>query len=99
MQCQNNLKQLGLAMHNYHSIEKLLPPAYTMDIHGNRLHSWRTLLLPYLENGDLYRRIDLSRSWNDRGQDAAFSAKMPLVYRCQASKVSGPHALPGRRRS
>ncbi len=49
MQCSNNLKMLALAMHNYHDFYKSLPPAYTVDSQGNHLHSWRTLLLPFLE--------------------------------------------------
>ncbi len=47
-QCKNNLKQIGLAFHNYHDDHGVFPPAYTVDENGTRLHSWRTLILPYL---------------------------------------------------
>ncbi len=65
MQCSNNCKQIALALHNYQSTYRSMPPAYTVDAAGNRLHSWRTLLLPYLEQNAIYSRIDLSKPWND----------------------------------
>lgn len=65
MECANNLKQIALAMHNYHDTYRALPPAYTVDAEGNKLHSWRTLLLPYLEQASIYNQIDLNKPWND----------------------------------
>ncbi|MBC8288680.1 MAG: DUF1559 domain-containing protein, partial [Planctomycetes bacterium] len=47
-QCKNNLKQIGIALHNYHEDHGAFPPAYTMDANGQPLHSWRTLILLYL---------------------------------------------------
>ncbi|MEM9585890.1 MAG: DUF1559 domain-containing protein [Planctomycetota bacterium] len=65
MACSNNLKQIGLAFHNYHAAYGSLPPAYTVDETGQPLHSWRTLLLPYMGQQTLYSQIDLSKPWND----------------------------------
>jgi hypothetical protein len=65
MSCSNNMKQIGIAMHNYHSAYNTLPPAYTTDADGRRLHSWRTFLLPFLEQQALFERIDLSKPWDD----------------------------------
>ena len=48
-QCCNNLKQIALALHNYADEHGEFPPAYTVDEQGQPLHSWRTLILPYLE--------------------------------------------------
>ena len=76
MQCSNNLKQIALALHNYHSAYGTLPPAYTIDVDGNRLHSWRTLILPYMEQDALYQQIDFSKPWDDPAN--AFLAKMDL---------------------
>ncbi|MCI0702755.1 MAG: DUF1559 domain-containing protein [Planctomycetia bacterium] len=62
----NNLKQIGLAAHNYHDNTK--PPALprsTFDATGRPLHSWQTALLPYIEQDALYRQIDLTKPWTD----------------------------------
>lgn len=48
MQCSSNVKQIALAVLNYESAYKQLPPAYTVDAEGKRLHSWRTLILPFM---------------------------------------------------
>jgi prepilin-type processing-associated H-X9-DG protein len=63
--CSNNLKQIALALHNYADKYGCLPPAYTVDEAGKPLHSWRTLLLPFLEQKALYDQIDLTKPWDD----------------------------------
>ena len=64
MQCTNNEKQLALAMHNYLDVYKTFPPAYTTDENGNPLHSWRVLLLPFIEQSVLYESIRLDEPWD-----------------------------------
>src|SRR4051794_6845264 len=54
MQCSNHLKQIGLALQNYHDDYGTLPPAYIADSTGKPIHSWRVLLLPYIEQKLLY---------------------------------------------
>ena len=71
-QCKNNLKQIGLALHNYHDIYHVFPPAYTVDGNGKPLHSWRTLILPYLDQAPLYLKIDLSKPWDDPANAESF---------------------------
>ncbi len=83
--CTNNLKQIALALHNYVETHGSLPPAHTVDANGRLLHSWRTLLLPFLEASTLYRAIDLSKPWNDPVNASAL-ARMPDVYRCPATR-------------
>jgi hypothetical protein len=61
----NNIRNIALALRNYEDEYHVLPPAYTVDARGNRLHSWRTLILPYLDQKALYKRIDLSKPWHD----------------------------------
>ncbi len=80
-QCKNNLKQIGLALHNYESKYHALPPAYTVDADGKPLHSWRTLILPWVEQQDLYNMIDLSKPWDDPANAEALKT-VPYVYRC-----------------
>ena len=85
MQCSNNFKQLALAVHNYHDTYKCLPPAYTVDADGNRLHSWRTLLLPFLELNHLYTKIDLAKPWNDPVNQALAAERPPNVFLCPSA--------------
>ncbi|MCI0463974.1 MAG: DUF1559 domain-containing protein [Gemmataceae bacterium] len=57
-QCLHNLKQIGLAIHTYHDAQKRLPYArgrWGADTTSFDSHSWAVLLLPYLEQGPLYR--------------------------------------------
>jgi hypothetical protein len=64
MQSSNNLRQLGIAMHNYHDEYSSFPPAVVKDENGTPLYSGRVLLLPYLEQGPLYERFDKTKAWN-----------------------------------
>lgn len=80
-QCRNNLKFIALAMYEYSEDFGTLPPAYTVDANGKALHSWRTLLLPYLDQRELYESIDLSKPWDDPVNAKAFE-QMPDAYAC-----------------
>lgn len=85
-QCKNNLKQLGLALHNYHDTYGSFPPAYTVDDAGNRLHSWRTLILPFIDQAPLYATIDLSKPWDDPVNAQAFETSLP-AYQCPSATI------------
>ena len=87
MQCVNNLRQIALALHLYEQDYKVLPPAYTTDAIGRPLHSWRTLILPYLEQRELYQTIDLSKPWNDPANAKALETSL-YCFHCPA--VTGP---------
>ena len=84
-QCKNNLKQIALALHNYESIYDALPPAYTVDAAGKPLHSWRTLILPFVEQLDLYKTIDLSKPWDDPA-NAEVLKTVPHIFRCPSGR-------------
>ncbi len=49
MSCTNNLKQIGLAIHNYKSACRVLPPRRAFQIDGGHDHGWGSYLLPYIE--------------------------------------------------
>ena len=85
--CRSNLTQIGLAILNYESANKQLPPAYTVDANGNRLHSWRTLILPFLGQQTLYSRIDLSKPWDDPVNAFLQDVDIPM-FRCLSSKIA-----------
>jgi hypothetical protein len=80
-QCKNNLKQIGLALHNYHDTYGAFPPACTVDADGKPLHSWRTLILPYLDQKPLYDTIDLTKPWDDPANEKARETLLH-AYRC-----------------
>ena len=89
-QCLNNLKQIALAMHNYADTYGTLPPAYTVDADGKPLHSWRTLLLSYLEQKPLYDRLDLSKPWNDPVNKEAYDSDLPC-FKCPTADLKPCH--------
>jgi prepilin-type N-terminal cleavage/methylation domain-containing protein/prepilin-type processing-associated H-X9-DG protein len=60
LSCSNNLKQIGLAVHNYASANEDCFPKYDG---ANRRLGWTTLLLPYLEQENVYKMVDQTRSW------------------------------------
>ena len=64
MQCQNNLKQIGLALHNYHETGGALPKGGTQSPAGGYGHSMWILLLPFLEQDNLYKKLDLTGATN-----------------------------------
>jgi hypothetical protein len=84
----NNLKQIGLAMHNYHDARKSFPPAFKADKDGKPLLSWRVLILPYLEEEELYGQFNLDEPW-DSAHNKPLIAKMPGVYKSPNSRFSG----------
>ena len=88
-QCSNNLKQLALAMHNYHDTYKCFPPAYIADEDGQPMHSWRVLLLPYLEQQPLYEQYNFDEPW-DSPSNLALADIMPSVFRCPSDPPSAP---------
>jgi hypothetical protein len=88
VQSTNNLKQIGLAMHNYASANHTFPPAYTADKNGKPLLSWRVMILPYMETGGLYEQFHLDEPW-DSEHNKKLINKMPAGYRSPTSTVFG----------
>src|SRR5947209_4987952 len=69
LKCANNLKQMGLALHNYMDTNNGLPPNGTYAWGGSAVvttNAWSALarLLPYVEQDNLFRAIDFSTSYN-----------------------------------
>jgi len=91
--CMNNLKQILLALHNYHDTYKCFPPAYIADANGKPMHSWRVLILPYLEESSLYEQYDFDEAW-DGPNNSKLAASMPTVYRCPSAGKAGANAPP-----
>jgi len=79
-QSMNNLKQLALALHNYHDVHGHFPPQAITDKNGKPLLSWRVALLPYLEWNTLYEQFHLDEPW-DSPHNSALIEQMPEVFR------------------
>jgi len=74
MQCTNNLKQIGLALHNYEGSYGVFPPAY-----GRRpAHNMLTFILPYLEQRPVYDRYCWDVDWDDPANHAATRVDIAL---------------------
>jgi prepilin-type N-terminal cleavage/methylation domain-containing protein/prepilin-type processing-associated H-X9-DG protein len=90
IQCQNNLKQIGLALHNYHGVYKRFPPGY---IDGNTDPSstpdndvgpgwgWASFLLPFLEQQNVYTQINFSQTVG-AGSNVAISQLPLVIFQC-----------------
>jgi len=85
--CMNNVKQIVLAFQIYHDKHDAFPPLYTVDEEGNPLHSWRVLILPYIEQNALYNQIRLDEPW-DSAYNQQFHDQMIMVYQCPSNKLA-----------
>jgi hypothetical protein len=80
----NNLNNIGRAMWNYQEVNRTLPPAAIRDKQGRPLLSWRVLLLPHLEEENLYQEFHLDEPW-DSPHNLRLLPRMPWVYLSPAS--------------
>lgn len=72
----NNLKTIGVATYNYSSANQDWLPRSQFDAGGRALHSWQTVLLPYIEQDALYRQVDMSKSWQHPSNAHAMSSRV-----------------------
>lgn len=61
---KNNIKQIMLALHNYHERHHHFPPAVVLGPDGKTPHSWRVELLPYLDQQELYDKYRMNEPWD-----------------------------------
>jgi prepilin-type N-terminal cleavage/methylation domain-containing protein/prepilin-type processing-associated H-X9-DG protein len=94
MKCSNNLKQIGLAFHNYHATFDVFPAGYTSATVGTNGEGlgpgwgWGTTLLPYLEQDNLFRSIDRTRDIADPS-DAGARVQRLSIFRCPSDSPQG----------
>jgi prepilin-type processing-associated H-X9-DG protein len=88
-QCVNNLKQIGLAIRNYHEANGCLPPAAITDKDGRPLLSWRVAILPYYDSSALYAKFHLDEPW-DSPHNLALLGEMPNVFACPSDGTLKP---------
>jgi hypothetical protein len=76
----NNLKQIGLAFHNYADVHKHFPPPILFGGSTGKVpYSWRVAILPFLEGQDLYKQYNFDEPW-DGPNNRKLIDKMPAVY-------------------
>ena len=85
----NSMKQLALAMHNFHDSFGAFPAQSLVDKQGKRLLSWRVMILPYLDQSPLYQEFHLDEAW-DSEHNRKLIERMPTVFRS-----GGGSAKPG----
>lgn len=78
-QSANNMKQILLAMHNYHDVHRGFPSSYSVDKDGKPLLSWRVHILPYIEGQALYDQFHLDEPW-DSEHNLKLLDQMPMVF-------------------
>lgn len=87
VQCQNNLRQIAIALHSYHSAYQSFPPACVRDANGKPLYSWRVLILPYLELQHIYDQFDKNAAW-DSPQNIALARMNFPPFQCPSGSGS-----------
>src|SRR5205823_1260814 len=88
IKCKNNLKQIGIAMHAYHDSEGSFPSGYLSGVGTNGPSDdtgpgwgWAALLLPFVEQDNLYKQIDLRKDITDPANAKVRVFSLP-IYLC-----------------
>ncbi len=85
MRSTNNLKQIALALYNYHDANGHFPPAVLYGPDGKTPYSWRVAILPYIEQAALYDQYHFDEPW-DSPHNKTLLAKIPDLYRYPNAK-------------
>ncbi len=97
--CKNNLKQLGLALHNYHDTHRMFPISWNVNYNHNENtqegFSWMTYILPFVEQPALYDTINFNSDLADAGNNAA-SQSVITTYLCPSDPLNQNGRLTGR---
>jgi Protein of unknown function (DUF1559) len=87
--CANNLHNLTLALQQYHDTFGAFPPAYIADANGRPMHSWRVLILPYLDQTGLYSDYRFDEPW-DGPNNRKLHDVVLKVYSCPSRPEKQP---------
>jgi prepilin-type processing-associated H-X9-DG protein len=87
-QCKNNLLQIAIALHNYHERFGSFPPAYIADENGRPIHSWRVLILPFLDLQPLYNLYRFDEPW-DGPNNWPLADRFATIFSCPSDEHSG----------
>ncbi|MCA9063444.1 MAG: DUF1559 domain-containing protein [Planctomycetaceae bacterium] len=87
---KNSLKQIAIAMHVFHDTYNTFPPQCLSNSKGDRLLSWRVLILPYLDQKELYDQFHLDEPW-DSEHNRQLISQMPRIYQEDPGNASEEH--------
>lgn len=87
-QCTCNLCGIKLALINYHDANGSFPPAYIADASGKPMHSWRVLILPWMERKALYDRYRFDEPW-DGPNNRLLLDEVPTNFQCPSRPDPG----------
>ncbi|AWM38537.1 hypothetical protein GobsT_32910 [Gemmata obscuriglobus] len=89
MQCSNNLKQLGLGLHNFESARGEFPVNLGTVRNPGPRHPWTVVILPFIEQDNLFKQIRLDVAWFDPPNRDAI--KTPVkIYQCPSATAREP---------
>ncbi len=88
MKCSNNLKQHGLAMHNYNDTNGYLPGNIRQSAASTVRVRWTTFLLPYFEQDNIYKTYNQTVNWSDPANASAVALRLK-VMECPSSPANG----------
>lgn len=78
-QTANNLKQIMLAMHNYHDVHGHFPPPVVIGPDGKTPHSWRVAILPFIEQVQLYNQYKMDEPWDSENNKRVLDQMPPIL--------------------
>jgi hypothetical protein len=83
--CRQGLNYIAQAFLNYHQANGCFPPAYIADKNGKPMHSWRVLILPYLDQDPLYKAYDFMGPW-DGANNRKLLTSRPWMFACRSDQ-------------
>jgi len=88
-ECKNKLKQMGLALHNYHDTHNIFPPQAVFGYGGGSNayygHTFTTFLLPYLDQSPLYNQLNFTAATDAGGNNTVLTGKFLTIQSCPSN--------------
>ncbi len=88
IQCASNLKNVGIALHNFSDAYRTLPAG--SESYARTYHAWSSRILPYVEQASLFSQIDFSKPWDEPGANEKAAVQYVPIYMCPSTRVQFP---------
>lgn len=86
LSCKTQMRMLQLGILNYESAHTAFPNATARSKNGKLEHSWRVMILPFIEGGDLHDQYDFNEPW-DGPNNSKLASQMPVVFACPENPI------------